>query len=141
MTNVIFENYCTWYFCKVKNTILILSAIILLTKPLWPVVDYIVNYDYIVNVLCENKEQPEMECNGKCYLSKELAKESTTGDENPFNNNLSNSKIPHFLILEEISEYVFSSESEIAILEETSYKTSLNPSLFVLEILHPPQFA
>lgn len=31
-----------------------------------------VNYDYISTVLCENVDKPEMACNGKCHLAKEL---------------------------------------------------------------------
>lgn len=38
--------------------------------------EYAINYDYIVKVLCENKEKPEVACNGKCHLKKELANAS-----------------------------------------------------------------
>jgi hypothetical protein len=34
--------------------------------------DYSLNKTYIANVLCENKDNPTMHCNGKCYLSKKL---------------------------------------------------------------------
>ncbi|WP_316820906.1 hypothetical protein [Pedobacter gandavensis] len=30
------------------------------------------NQQYIAAVLCENKDKPEMHCNGKCYLMKKL---------------------------------------------------------------------
>ena len=50
----------------------------MLLKPVLPVVDYVVNYEYISTVLCENKAKPKMECNGKCHLMKELAKTSET---------------------------------------------------------------
>ena len=46
----------------------------MLAKPVIPFLEYIVNYDYIVKELCENKEKPELKCNGKCHLMKELAK-------------------------------------------------------------------
>ncbi|MFN3752927.1 hypothetical protein [Flavobacterium sp.] len=46
----------------------------MLLKPILPVADYIINYDYISKVLCENKAKPELKCNGKCQLMKELAK-------------------------------------------------------------------
>ena len=46
----------------------------MLVKPIFPVIDYVVNYDYIAKVLCENKAKPELKCNGKCQLMKELAK-------------------------------------------------------------------
>jgi hypothetical protein len=50
----------------------------MLLKPLVPVLEYICNYDYIAKELCENKENIVMGCNGKCYLMKQLAKESET---------------------------------------------------------------
>jgi hypothetical protein len=43
-------------------------------RPHYPVLDYLVNYDYIATQLCENKDQPILDCNGKCYLIKELEK-------------------------------------------------------------------
>lgn len=45
-------------------------------RPVMPVMEYYANYDYIVNVLCENKDEPVLECNGKCYLKKEMKKVS-----------------------------------------------------------------
>ncbi|WP_317174601.1 hypothetical protein [Flavobacterium sp. J49] len=56
--------------------LVIIVALVMFLKPILPVADYIVNYDYIAKVLCENKNKPEMKCNGKCQLMKELAKAS-----------------------------------------------------------------
>jgi hypothetical protein len=36
-------------------------------------VDYYLSYEFIVNDLCENTDKPEMKCNGKCYLNKQIA--------------------------------------------------------------------
>jgi hypothetical protein len=36
--------------------------------------DFLLNQTTIIEKLCENKVKPEMQCNGKCYLMKELAK-------------------------------------------------------------------
>ena len=43
-------------------------------RPAFPFLDYVVNYHYIVTELCENKNAPELSCNGTCHLKKELAK-------------------------------------------------------------------
>lgn len=43
-------------------------------RPAFPFLDYVVNYHYITTELCENKNAPELHCNGKCHLKKELAK-------------------------------------------------------------------
>jgi hypothetical protein len=123
----------------VKNVILIVASLIMLTKPLWPVVEYVVNYDYIVNVLCENKDKPEMHCNGKCHLTKELAKEAGAEDKNPFNSKTSKTEIPQFIISENISEYTFASATKITSFKNIGYKPNLNSSLFTSKILHPPQ--
>lgn len=48
----------------------------MLLKPVFPVIDYIVNYEYISKVLCVNKAKLKLQCNGKCHLMKELAKTS-----------------------------------------------------------------
>lgn len=39
------------------------------------VANYVINMDYIAEYLCENQDKPEMECNGKCHLKKELQKD------------------------------------------------------------------
>ncbi len=56
--------------------LVIIIALALFFKPILPVAEYIINYDYITKVLCINKAQPKLQCNGKCHLMKELAKAS-----------------------------------------------------------------
>ncbi len=56
--------------------ILIILTLVMLLKPILPVIEYLVNYDYISKVLCVNKAKPKLQCNGKCHLTKELAKAS-----------------------------------------------------------------
>lgn len=51
-----------------------LLYLLAMVRPLIPIIEYHVNYDYIANVLCENKDRPYLECNGKCYLEKQLKK-------------------------------------------------------------------
>ncbi len=69
-----------------KSLLLLFILAVMFIKPLWPIVEYITNYDYIANVLCENKDKPQMNCDGKCYLSKLWAQESQDPPENPFAN-------------------------------------------------------
>ena len=44
--------------------------------PVLTVFEYFINYDYIVEVLCINKDKPELECDGKCYLKEQLSESS-----------------------------------------------------------------
>lgn len=46
--------------------------ILAIIQPSLPILEYLVNYDYIKNELCENKEKPILACNGKCYLQKQV---------------------------------------------------------------------
>ena len=52
-------------------------AALILLRPLLPVLDYVVNYDYIVDELCVNRDRPELNCNGRCYLMRALAEEAS----------------------------------------------------------------
>lgn len=39
------------------------------------------NIDYIIETYCVNKEKPELQCNGKCHLAKQLQVVSATANE------------------------------------------------------------
>jgi hypothetical protein len=47
------------------------------------VISYHINKTYIAKVLCENKEVPQMQCNGKCQLKKQLVAEETKKESEP----------------------------------------------------------
>ncbi|TRZ42920.1 hypothetical protein [Robertkochia solimangrovi] len=70
-----------------------LIAIIILTKPVIPVVDYLLNTDYIIANFCENTDKPELHCDGKCYLMKMLAAKSEAMEKNKMNTGLRNIEI------------------------------------------------
>ena len=121
-----------------KNVILF-TALLMLAKPFWPVVEYAINYDYIISKLCENKDKPEMQCNGKCYLSKQLAKEAGESEENPFSNKQQKSEIPIILISESISEFTFATELFENPLDLIVYKPNLFSSLYISKKSPPPR--
>lgn len=56
----------------------LLLAFLIWVRPVFPVVEYLVNYTTIVTELCENKDKPQLQCNGKCHLAKQLAKSAET---------------------------------------------------------------
>lgn len=53
-----------------------------LFKPVFPLASYIIQYDYIVNELCVNRDKPNLKCNGKCHLKQQLAKASSENQSN-----------------------------------------------------------
>lgn len=56
-----------------KHVLFIIVTLIVF-RPVVPVMDYLIDYEYISTVLCINKDKPEMHCNGKCFLMQEMAK-------------------------------------------------------------------
>ena len=59
---------------QIGSYIFLLLYVIALFRPILPIIDYVVNYDYIAEQLCENKNKPILACNGKCYVAKEVEK-------------------------------------------------------------------
>lgn len=123
----------------VKKIVVIL-AMFILVKPVIPVLEYIVNYDYISKELCINKDKPALKCNGKCHLMKQLAKVSD--DEKPISNDKKdNSKQEvEILFYQEVSRLIFF--SDFCFINKFSNSFYLN--LYRLDatdsIFHPPTF-
>ncbi len=67
---------------KLALTHLFLNLYLLaLIQPALPIIEYFVNYDYIVEELCENRDKPILTCNGKCYLEKQVKKQQNLDHE------------------------------------------------------------
>ncbi|WET48432.1 hypothetical protein PYS58_17850 [Chryseobacterium indologenes] len=108
-------------------------------RPLIPLAEYAVNYNYIVNTLCINKSKPDLHCNGKCYLSKELAKTNADAESAPFNKaKNSGQKILDMYTLPEIVE-VASTGKIIVVSFNFLYETDYS-FLFLKHIFKPPVF-
>ena len=45
------------------------------------VLDYTVNKNYIAKTLCENRDKPKLNCNGKCQLMKKMAAEENQNNK------------------------------------------------------------
>ncbi len=70
-------------------------------KPYLPYIDYAFNKEYIAENLCENKEKPQLKCEGKCHLKKEVEKVADELDESenePQKNPTSKFKVKNNLI-------------------------------------------
>lgn len=111
-------------------------ALVMLLKPAWPLVEYIVNYDYIVENLCENKDKPMLNCNGKCYLAKKFAQESEEKEKNPFDSKLSKLELP---IINSIDQQIISLPFFESTVNQYEWHSRMNSTLYAQDILHPPQ--
>lgn len=52
----------------------------------FPFVEYYINFDYITEVLCINKDKPQTSCQGTCYLKDQIQE---TQQKSPNNQNKS----------------------------------------------------
>ena len=108
-------------------------------KPIFPLVDYAVNYNYIAKVLCVNKTKPTLKCNGKCHLMKELTKAAES--EKP----ISSDKKPlvqesEVLFLETIPSFVCEDFFPISSQKINDNYSNLYSFLNSCVVEHPPTF-
>lgn len=66
---------------QVLGTFFYMLYIVAMIQPVMPVLEYNLNKEYIASVLCENRDKPQLACNGKCYLDKKI-KESKKHSHN-----------------------------------------------------------
>lgn len=120
-----------------KQIIFIIIGILFLTKPIVPVLGYVINYEYISTQLCENKEKPELKCNGKCHLKKELAKASE--NEKPISQDKKNqtSEI-EVLYFSYVADYFFSPTFCFSQNNINSHYLNLYKGVCANSTFHPP---
>ena len=123
------------------NKFLIIVAMALFLKPVFPVLDYILNYNYISTVLCENKDKPKLNCCGKCHLKKELAKASE--GEKPIQSNKKNNNKQEIenLFFHNIN-YILSKEN--ILIKKNSFKeyySNIYSYMNSSSVFHPPNIS
>ncbi|MEK6153853.1 hypothetical protein WIW50_11360 [Flavobacteriaceae bacterium 3-367] len=120
-----------------KSYVVLFVAFSMLIRPLWPIVEYAMNYDYIVNVLCENKDRPQLQCDGKCYLSKQLA--SQQSEQDPFGENPLRTQMQHPVFFQSLCDL------HLQIVPALDRKTNFNTpprflsTLLTSDISEPPE--
>lgn len=98
------------------------------------------NQAYITATLCENKDKPEMNCNGKCYLNKQLKKaDDTENDKKSIPNAILKLKSVDLFVLQNhywnFGNYLFASDKSTPIYRSLNLLTGYQNSLF-----RPPKF-
>ncbi|MCD6544240.1 MAG: hypothetical protein J7K34_07000 [Flavobacteriaceae bacterium] len=122
---------------KLLLTHLFLNLYLLaLIQPALPVIDYLVNYKYIVAELCENRDKPIQTCNGKCYLEKQVKKQLnlTHSEETPMPPKVDFEK----LISLKYKKYTYKFFEVNLIENNTYFYTTLNESTFSNSLFRPP---
>ncbi|GAB3502967.1 hypothetical protein GCM10027442_03380 [Emticicia fontis] len=98
-------------------------------------IDYQLRKDFIAKALCVNKQKPQLNCNGKCYLSKRL--KAAEEHENKAQHNIFDKYEIPTMICEEVANLYFQSRN-FAYTPALDTYSNLYSGLFDLHIFHPP---
>lgn len=99
--------------------------------------EYVVLYDYIKNELCVNKDKPDLECNGKCHLKKELAKAAETQDKNTTHNFSVESNI---VFVQNFIDFNWNFYQEKTVFKNHFYYNNLYQHSFCSVLFKPPVY-
>lgn len=120
---------------QIKAILFIVLYVVALARPIAPLMDYLINYDYISEELCENKETPTLECNGKCYLAKQFQAESKNTENPQLSIEWQDYPIGFVQLLDRVN--VFGRGDKLSL--QARYLADLQPAYSYL-IPAPPQF-
>lgn len=105
-------------------------------KPFLPYLEYALNKSYIIQQLCKNRTQPELNCEGKCYLAQRIkAEETPTPERNPVP--AKNTLDQDFTHLRQRDE-TLSDPPKTTPLQNLAVAARPSPQ-FIADIFHPPR--
>ena len=118
-----------------------MMALAVLLKPVFPVIEYALNYHYIATVLCVNKAKPMLHCNGKCHLMKELAKAAES--EKPISSDKKGTVKQETELLFYIDIVLLLPQSTCMVVSKPAVDTysNLYQRTMATAVFHPPVFA
>ena len=118
-----------------RIVISIFLLLVLALRTAMPILDYAVNYQYISTQLCENRDKPELRCNGKCYVKKEILKSSE--NENTKESKVQITSIDAFVLNENLD---FSIITQFQDKVENNFQNHFNSVLkpYLGSVFHPP---
>lgn len=94
------------------------------------------NQDYIATNFCENKNKPEMHCNGRCVLAKKL-KQAEQNEEKQRTENMAKAVLLYFCKMHRLD--VNDPLSDLRPIGFNPFYLHFKPSFFANDIFKPPQ--
>lgn len=117
------------------KSVLFLLSFLFIFRPVMPVIDYWIDYDYIATVLCVNKDKPELQCNGKCHLMEELSKVN----EEPSQTDKKMSVVAFSMVFfQDFSEVVISQVLKLASKKVLDFYENAYHKLLSFQFFRPP---
>lgn len=139
MTSVIILSDCVKYLYVVKFLVVILG-LLMLVRPVVPVLEYAINYDYISKVLCVNKQAPEKKCNGKCHLKKNLDEVFNEEKSDTTSGSTKTITLIETVVIDVITlpVFKFNAEEETHTNDGIAVYSNQYSYLFLTDFFHPP---
>jgi hypothetical protein len=100
--------------------------------------DFEIRRDYIVANLCENRNRPQLNCNGKCYLAKRIAETKKQEERQAEQDYMSNLI---YQVMDTKEHNYFSAPTPVFTIPielSFDYKSPFSASSVVDDIFHPP---
>ena len=123
-----------------SRTIGLLFALLVLTPSilrLRVIVDFALRNEYIATVLCINKDVPEMNCDGKCYLAQQFQKAADNEQKERHTYLTNASKVSFYLVPETLIAAVRAPYMCSA--ERLAYERDLWATHVIIPHFHPPR--
>ena len=142
MITIIFTKKSSQYLRILKKQVMKFCVYIFLFavvfRPAFPFLDYVVNYHYIATELCENKNAPELHCNGNCQMIKDHDK-SYKNDVPVSNEKKSETAETVVLFIVKIPVFHFD-ENNVSLFITKAFYNNLYSHLEAVNIFRPPIF-
>lgn len=130
---IIFNTFAT---VKIAGVYALLTALMIQWFSAFVILlNYELNTVAITEAFCENKDEPQLECNGKCHLAKEIKKEEKKKSELPVNINEFLSVV---LDVHEPAELQLVDTPDPRIKHQSRY-IEAETALYLSGIFHPPR--
>ena len=108
-------------------------------QPTLPILEYLVNYNYIVSELCKNRNKPILSCNGKCYLEKQV-EQQLNHDRSSKETDMPPKVDFEKLITIKTNKFIYSTLEFNNKLESPNHFNLLKESILINAIFKPPRF-
>lgn len=116
---------------------MIIAIILPVSNEIGVLIDFKINQDYIAKVLCINRDNPKLKCNGKCFLAAKLKKlEEQEKKQTPITKKENQERI---LYCSTIPTYFLHLSEVYLHKQKVTYRDEFYISSFLSDIYRPPK--
>mgnify|MGYP003481559454 FL=1 len=100
--------------------------------------DFEIRKTYIIANLCENRNRPKLNCNGKCYLAKKIAESQKQEEKQAEKSYLSSLLYQVMNVDQETNFLIVAHVIDVEAQSSFPYHSPFNLNTFTEDIFHPP---